>query len=173
MLSEQWKDAPGFEGLYQVSDHGRVRALVPRNSKHREFLTASIRPDGYRCVALYGTDGSRKGWLLHRLVLEAFSGAAPGLQGAHLNGDQSDNRLSNLAWVTSKVNHSHMREHGTAPIGERNGQAQLTEADVRSIRAEYVRRSRTHGCKALAAKYGTSLANIWLIVRRINWQHIN
>jgi hypothetical protein len=171
---EQWKDVPGYAGLYQVSDQGRVRALVKRNTKFRSILRPSARPDGYLNVGLYGTDGRTKSFLVHRLVLTAFRGEAPaGMQGAHLSGIRSDNRLANLVWATVKENHGHKKLHGTAGVGEKNAAAKLDEATVLAIRREYVPRSKTRGAMALGKKYGTSFQNVWSIATGKNWSHLN
>lgn len=169
---EEWRDAPGYEGLYQVSDHGRVRALVKRNTKHREFLKPTVRSDGYLIVGLFDRDGVHKNFLVHRLVLTAFRGPNDGLQAAHLNGQRSDNRLGNLVWATVAENHAHKRLHGTNAEGVRNPQAKLTDEQVRSIRREYIPYSRTHGSTALAMKHGTSPNTVWAVVKRKLWKHV-
>lgn len=56
--------------------------------------------------------------------------------------------------------------------GEGHGMSKLTEDDVRKIRSEYIRGSKTSGCPALAKKYGVTHAMIRFIVKRINWKHV-
>ena len=171
---ERWVDAPGYAGLYEVSDRGRVRALVASKSRRRKVMKVTRRPDGYSCVGLYLGTGRVRNWLVHRLVLTAFLGPAPGqdMQAAHLNGNRADNRLANLIWATVSENHSHKRSHGTNGNGETNAAAKLTEAQVMSIRSEFHPYSRTNGSTALGRKYGITPGHVCAIVNRERWTHI-
>jgi hypothetical protein len=109
---EQWKDVPGYEGRYQVSDLGRVRSLdhrvrlvchgveTTRLSPGRLLKPGRSR-SGHVSVAI-GKGNSR---LVHQLVLEAFVGPRPkGAESLHLNHDPKDNRLSNLRYGTRSEN---------------------------------------------------------------------
>lgn len=138
-LDEQWLPVVGYEGLYEVSDHGAVRSFH-KPGRHREkFLRTPRRMSGshsrgYRTVGL-ARDGDYRTKLVHLLVLQAFVGPRPsGMEGAHLNGDPSDNRLVNLRWCSHRENESHKVAHGTAPIGERNGASVLVAWQVETIR---------------------------------------
>jgi hypothetical protein len=104
------------------------------------------------------------------LVLETFVGPCPeGMQCAHLNGDPSDNRLVNLAWVTPTENQWHRVVHGTALRGEQNGFAKLTEADVKEIRARWARGDRV---TVMAKEYGVERTAIDDVVHRTTWRHV-
>lgn len=71
---------------------------------------------------------------MHRLVLEAFVPRVRGKRYAnHKNGDKRDSRAVNLEWVTHSENQLHAFNTGLAPVGERHGNAKLTEAQVREI----------------------------------------
>lgn len=119
-MAERWKSVVGFEGLYEVSDLGRVRSL-----RWNRVLRVG-RPNRYCAVSLaYG--GTHKTRAVHVLVLEAFRGRRPpGKQAAHQDGDRSNNRLANLRWKTCKANHADKRRHGTQCQGESHGHAKLT-----------------------------------------------
>lgn len=109
---EVWKDVPGYEGVYQVSDQGRVKSQR-RFGTTGGVLTPRVKADsGHLRVALC-QNGKVKDFLIHRLVLFAFVGfPAPGLEGCHNNGDPADNRLENLRWDTSKANSADIFLHG-------------------------------------------------------------
>lgn len=109
---EHWRAVPGYEGLYQASDHGRVRSL-PRPCTSGRILKAKIRSrDGHAEVAL-SKDGRVRVCSVHQLVMLAFVGARPeGLEIRHRNGHPADNRLSNLAYGTTSENHRDRVHHG-------------------------------------------------------------
>ena len=109
---EIWKDIKGFEGLYRVSNLGRVKSLsrfkkgkngssVPLKEK---ILKPSISHRGYFIVVLR-KNSIVKAYLVHRLVWSAFNGSIPeNMQVNHLNEVKTDNRLENLNLMTCKEN---------------------------------------------------------------------
>lgn len=111
----------GWEGRYEVSDHGRVRSLDrivieattgrQRRHKGRIIKPAANVVSGHLTVCLPPANGEARTskrnarYYVHRLVLEAFVGPAPsGLIGCHDDDDPSNNRLGNLAWGTRAKN---------------------------------------------------------------------
>ena len=104
-MTEQWKPVVGWEGLYDVSDKGRVKSL--RSGK---ILADRPSNGGYLIVALQ-REGKRFEVLVHRLVLEAFVGPCPdGMECFHDNDVAWDNRLSNLKWATHQENIIHSKK---------------------------------------------------------------
>ena len=126
-LFEQWRPVVGYEGLYEVSDMGRVRSLdrvvsCPRaRSKTRLARGILMRPSviaSGHLAAQLSRSGDRKTVGVHRLVLEAFVGPCPdGMEACHYNDIADDNRLSNLRWGTRSDNFydrvRNGRHHGT------------------------------------------------------------
>jgi hypothetical protein len=119
---EQWLPIFGYEGLYEVSDLGRLRSLgrdiVRRNGTPQHIPPRVLRPgvhlDGYHRYILYGATGKKQNVSAHRVVLETFIGLSPcGMVACHTNGDPSDNRLSNLRWDTYSANNEDAVRHGT------------------------------------------------------------
>ena len=113
LVTEQWKPVVGYEGLYEVSDHGRVRSLDRTVSYSKEWnrrLSGRVLKSplsvngGYPQVRLTKNNrGSTKS--IHRLVLEAFVGPCPeGMQACHYDDDPTNNRLENLRWGTRSHN---------------------------------------------------------------------
>lgn len=108
---EQWHPVLGYEGKYEVSDHGRVRSL-PGGKRQGKILTPIKQHHGHVMVSLY--DGFLKQKFIHELVLESFDQPRPeGLFCRHLNGDPTDNRVENLKWGTALENARDMVRHGT------------------------------------------------------------
>jgi len=150
---EVWKDVPGYEGFYQVSNLGRVKSMARIRIAGRggaQQLPERLKKPGktkfgYIVVGLYRNSKCKQCWM-HRLVLEAFIGPRPHkMETRHLDGDKTNNRLENLKWGTIEENWEDKRRHGTAPVGERNGQAVLTEDAVRKMRIMHKQgHSRSH-----------------------------
>lgn len=120
----EWRGVADFEGLYEVSDDGRVRSL-PRIVNTRNphgpivrlapgrILKPAIR-NGYVEVSLRRPGCRPKILKIHRLVLESFVAPCPvGQETRHLNGDSQDNRVRNLKWGTSTENAYDRVLHGT------------------------------------------------------------
>lgn len=163
-MNESWRDIPGYEGLYRVSDAGRV-ASSPRNGT----LGGTLKPDtlrlGYCQVKLYrGNVGTV--YKVHRLVLLAFVGPSE-KDANHKNGVRSDNRLDNLEYVTAKENTAHaMKRRGKwQPGGEDSPTAKLSENDVETIRT--LRGQLTQ--REIARKYQISEAQVSRIVNNQRW----
>lgn len=108
---EVWKDIPGYEGLYQISNMGRVKSL-PRNDKFcKRPVAVILKPfvcgSGYQEVIL-AIKRRRKPKLIHRMVAEAFVPNQSGKREVnHKDGDRSNNRHTNLEWVTPSENIQH------------------------------------------------------------------
>lgn len=103
---EEWRDIKGFEGLYKVSNLGRIKSLVDNNGKFREkILSPGKTGNGYLQVYLY-KNRKRKKYAVHRLILSTFNPVADmeNLEVNHVNEKKDDNRLENLEWLTSREN---------------------------------------------------------------------
>ena len=103
MEQEIWKDIEGFE-KYQISSYGRVKSL--RFNKET-ILKRLKHAHGYYKVSLSKNNISKQ-FLLHRLVAENFiENPENEPEVNHLNGDKSNNQVTNLQWVTHKQNIHH------------------------------------------------------------------
>lgn len=101
LIYEEWRPVKDYEGLYEVSNFGRVRSL--KFGKVR-ILKLFKNSKGYLYVDLY-KDGKRKEFRVHRLVWETFNGAIPdGMEVNHINEIKTDNSLWNLNLMTRKEN---------------------------------------------------------------------
>lgn len=90
---ETWMPVLGYEKLYQVSDHGRVKSMV-RQGATTKILKPGENPKGYLRVGLH--DGRRRSFYVHRLVYMAFVDPNLVRDIDHIDGDPGNNRLSNL-----------------------------------------------------------------------------
>ena len=100
-MEEIWKDIKDFEGIYQISNMGRLKSLKRGRGR---ILSQTNSKGGYFSVVLaYGS--KKRSTRIHRLVYEAFVGNIPKghkLHVHHINHNKQDNRLENLKLVTTK-----------------------------------------------------------------------
>jgi hypothetical protein len=101
---EDFKDVKGYEGLYQVSNHGRIRSLVLRNGEKR-ILKPTVTSSGYMSVSLC-KNKVKKTASIHRLVAVSFLGESS-LCVNHKDGNKSNNNVENLEWLTYSDNINH------------------------------------------------------------------
>lgn len=103
---EIWKDIPGFEGQYQISNEGNIRNLSTRWKREIKAMNPSKHHTGYLVITL----GHRpsKTFLVHQLVANAFIPNADGKTVInHIDGNKENNHVENLEWVTYKENTEH------------------------------------------------------------------
>lgn len=107
---EEWRNIAGFEGIYMVSNLGRVK-----NVKRDSILSPGRNSKGYLRVILCN-NGTKKQVLVHRLVALAFIPNPDGKREVnHIDCNKQNNAVSNLEWVTHSENMRHM--HDAAKIG--------------------------------------------------------
>lgn len=98
-MEEEWKQIPGYEGLYDASNTGFIRSL-----RKKKVMKAFVNNNGYLISDLY-KDGFRKKKLVSRLVASAFiEGFEESLQVDHINGDKLNNSIDNLRMATFSQN---------------------------------------------------------------------
>lgn len=159
-IAEEWIPIPSTGGVYCASNMGRVR-------KGQRVLTCFYDSKGYRWVALFLGSG-RTARAIHRLVSEAFHGPCPeGLQVNHKDGVKTNNRLSNLEYVTPSRNREHALEHGLAPTGDECSYSKLSSENVRVARGMLARGVTQ---TAVAAAFGVTAATIGNIERGKTWR---
>lgn len=125
VICEIWKDIQGYEGLYQISNYGRVRT-VDRVSfqKHWQggeskylhkgkIRTPHMRKNGYFSINLV-KDRKQKTFNIHRLVALHFIPRVEGKEYVnHIDADKTNNHVSNLEWCTQKENIQYAYDNGT------------------------------------------------------------
>lgn len=171
---EEWADVVGYEGVYVVSNYGRVKRILqkPGATKGR-ILRPNTDKDGYWTYCLQH-NLRRRIARAHVLVLESFYGPAPEGKpwGLHNDGDNQNNHLSNLRWGDAQENQMDAIAHGTHkgsaktsclrghPLDEgntyydRKGKRSCKECRVQAVRAHY-KRARATGLPKGDPRHGT------------------
>ena len=111
-MIEVYKDIPGYESLYQVSNLGNVKSL---KFGKEVILSPGMRNDGYLLVNLW-KNGEKKGFLVHRLVAQAFIPNPfnyPVIN--HKDHNRQNNNVENLEWCTAQYNVEYSR---AKPVGQ-------------------------------------------------------
>lgn len=103
-MDEVWKDITGFAG-YEVSSHGRVRSWKTGEARYIFIDWSGRDHKKYHSVRLYDGLGTRKKFVIHRLMWIVFNGPIPeGYQIDHIDRNNTNNMLSNLRCVTVSEN---------------------------------------------------------------------
>lgn len=105
MTKEIWKPIEGFEGLYEVSNLGRIKSIKRNTTKGGILKLYTNKQNGYVYAGLT-KNNRRKTFRVHRLVMSTFVGWSE-LQVNHIDGDKTNNKLSNLEYCTGSENMIH------------------------------------------------------------------
>lgn len=137
-MEEIWKDITGYEGLYQVSNLGRIKSLdklmlvygfhkTPIQAIRKgKILSPRKNSDGYEKVSLT-KDNVSKQYFVHRLVAICFIDNVNGYEEVnHIDGNKTNNNITNLEWCTHLENMQHcyvnnLRKKSTTHYGLKYG----------------------------------------------------
>ena len=163
-MSETWIDLV-YDDRYEISDQGRLR----RKSNGR-IRKPSITPSGYHVHVLSRPGEKHKGYYEHRAVIESFLGPCPvGKEVSHIDGNNQNNALSNLAYETAKENSSRKYGHGTLNIGDKNGSAVLTYEKVAEMKRVHAEGGSTY--KQTASLFGVSTMTAYRAINGDSWRY--
>lgn len=197
-MEEKWKDIEGYEGLYQVSNLGRVKRILFVNNiitKPTNKILSCNKIDnlGYPQVALC-KNGHRKYLRIHRIVAKSFipnPNNYPCVN--HIDGNKRNNCISNLEWCNHSYNTIHALNTGlinaekrnkaskenikkaqkSSPClkgGENSPSSVLRENDVIEIRRLY--KNKEMSTRQLAEKYNVHISTIQRVLSRKTWTHL-
>ena len=184
LSQEKWIAVVGYEGLYEVSNFGRVKSI----NRFVTCINGFVKPIVGRILKL-GMNNGGKGYhsiglnrynrvsmcLVHRLVAAAFIDNPDNKPYVnHIDCDTKNNYPDNLEWCTAKENMHHAWDNGLMSLppvfkGEEHHRAKLTETDVIDIRKRIIVGDKH---KDIAADYSVSKGTIGFINRRETWTHI-
>lgn len=161
-----FKDIPGYEGIYSISECGQVKSL-PRLIKSKtgnyyskeKIIKLSIGTTGYYffnvCI-----NGKAKSVAIHKMVALTFIGSRPeNMDIRHLDGNKLNNHISNLCYGTRQQNIEDTQRHGNFKITNKK----LSEKDIIKIRKSKI------SYKELAKKYNVKINTIKHVRSNISW----
>lgn len=172
-MEEIWKDIEGYEGIYMVSNLGRIKSL-PRscpglNANKEIILKQSEDKNGYLLVGLH-KNGKSKTVRVSRIVAKAFipnPNEYPEVN--HKDENHQNNRVDNLEWCTTQYNLTYGHRLDCAK-GENNNRHKLSREQVEEIRRVYKKGDPEFGQSALGRKYGVAHGSIAAIVKWKSWK---
>jgi hypothetical protein len=144
---EIWKDVVGYEGIYQVSNLGKVKSLMFNKQK---ILKQVKSTNGYFMVGLWKEKKSSR-HLVHRIMYEAFYGIKSCRQYVidHIDNNKENNNLSNLQYITNRQNSSKDKNSKTG------------ESNIYFNSNAYLVRMRINNVKKSIGTYKTIEDAIW------------
>jgi len=177
-MKEIWKDVEGYEGIYEVSNYGKIKTLKRISGtchrKDKELSINRLTKDGYIHVALAKGDRIKED-RLHQVVARHFvenTENKPTVN--HIDGNKLNNRADNLEWSTrhEQLQHAYNLGLKKPKMGTDNYASKLTEADVRYIRKHYKRQSTEFGTVALSKRFNVSNRVIGLVARGLTYKNV-
>lgn len=168
-MEEIWKPIKGLEGHYEVSNTGKVKGLHSGKT-----LKPYVTNCGYSMIHLCYGNKTIKAFSIHRLVAEAFiPNPENKAQVNHIDGNKSNNNVTNLEWMTPKENTVHACKTGLRNCsGSNHHNAKLSEEDAKEIKRLYQKNSKEYGYRALAKKYGVHHRTIFSVIHGRTWVNV-
>ena len=170
MENEIWKDIPEYEGLYQISNLGRIKSFSNKGPKAKNpFLSLYLGKRGYKYVVV-SKNYNQKTLKIHRLIAQLFIPNPENLATVnHKNFQKDDNRVENLEWMTHRNNSLDAYNKGRffTPRGTQVGNSILKENQVLEIIQKY--KPKVYTKKMLAKEYCVKEGCIKSILTGKSW----
>lgn len=168
IMDINWKDIPGYEGRYSISNMGEVYSHTSNKS-----MKNTISIDGYEVISLSsGSRKSKRQYKVHRLVMLAFYPICnhKDMVVNHIDGNKRNNNISNLEWTTPIGNNKH-----ALVTGLNRGKNKLKDDQVLDIISEWGKSNlgRWKFSEYICRRYNVSKDCIYSIITGKRWDHLD
>ena len=158
---EEWRDVVDYEGIYQVSNYGRVKSF----QRGKIMIISPTKCGRYPYVTLF-RPGHRGNFFVHTLVVNAFHKNLENKpQVNHINGEKFCNCIWNLEWATSKENVNHAIKLGLMKPKNPNPPKEIPDEIKKYILKNYKRWDRNFGMKAMIKRFKLPLKTLKRFLR--------
>lgn len=139
-MQEIWKDIEGYEGIYQISNLAKIKRIAPYSNqynikwKSNKILNTKIQDQHDYCIVILSKNNKRHCFRVHRLVAQTFIPNPENKpQVNHIDGNKSNNKVSNLEWCTCSENlyHSYRTLHRKSAVAKRIMQYDLNHTFIK------------------------------------------
>jgi len=168
---ECWKPFLGYEGLYEISNRGRVKRVGKGRGSKAGKIRALFKDDRGYVFVILSKANKRTTKKIAPIVAKVFIDNPQGLPEVnHKDGDKNHNYVENLEWVSRSKNMKHAFATGLhSTRGVRHPRTHLTEDDVRKIRLRHFE-GATYA--QIGREFEMSKGGIYCIVNRSTWKHV-
>jgi hypothetical protein len=168
MIEEIWKDIKSYEGLYKISNYGRIKRLIGYRCRKERILKATKRNKNIPHLRIDLCKNTiKRTYFIHHLVLQTFIGICPaGMEACHNDGNAKNNFIENLRYDTHKNNMLDSIKHGTRARGIKNNKAKFNNNQILEIRLSNLK------IIELAKKFNVDRHTISRIKHKQTWNHI-
>jgi hypothetical protein len=168
ITDEEWRPVPNSNDKYQVSNYGRIKSFFNKGKYEQMLKTHEL--NGFK-IANISINNKKPSIYIHRLVAEAWIPKPSNDHNyvMHLDGNLSNNHISNLAWMTKEQMHAHRRELKKKSTTVKISNSKLNESDVRLLKS-MLQRGVSH--IQIAKMFCISGMQVTRIKRGENWGHV-
>jgi len=167
-MVELWLEIDGYEGIYHVSNFGRVKSFASVKFKTGRIMKQRLNEKGYLRISL-NLNKQVRTFRVHRLVAIAFIRNTNSKSSInHINGIKTDNNFKNLEWVTIVENNSHALQIGLIKVGEQSKVSKLNDIEAYKIKFDLPHFSNRQAAKL----FNISSTQVSRIRLGKNWSHL-
>lgn len=173
LYTERWKDINGYNGVYQISDFGRVKSFfAPINKVYGKIKKPMYTATGYQYVGLSKNKISTNHYIQRLVAIHFLPNPENKLEVNHIGKDENgkiskrDNKYTSIEWATKSENELHKNENGMGIRGTKHPSAFLTEDNV-----YYIRDSK-YPAKTLSEMFNINVQTVYDIRKFKSWKHL-